>query len=89
MVLSSEGHLLLFYDFLTRWPTLLSAKRARKATLEAFFYAHNGRRATLIRGAFGVNSVQAISRSQKMPALSRPCSLTPSRWWSNYAPSSR
>ncbi|MBG6127495.1 hypothetical protein IWW33_004234 [Pseudomonas sp. BG2dil] len=34
---------LLFCDFLARWPTLLSAKRARKTTLEAFFYSHNGR----------------------------------------------
>jgi hypothetical protein len=35
----------LFCDFLTRWPTLTQVKRARPASLKAFFYAHNGRRA--------------------------------------------
>ena len=38
----------LFCDFLTRWPTLLAARRARRTTLEAFFHAHHGRRANLI-----------------------------------------
>ena len=33
----------LFCDFLTRWPTLSQAKRARKATLRAFFKTHNVR----------------------------------------------
>jgi transposase len=32
---------LVFCDFLTRWPTLKHAQRARKARLTAFFYAHN------------------------------------------------
>ena len=39
---------LLFCDFLTRWPTLIHVKRARRATLEAFFHAHNARRSDLL-----------------------------------------
>jgi transposase len=31
----------LFCDFLTRWPTLAQAKRARKNTLKTFFHEHN------------------------------------------------
>ena len=38
----------LFCDFLSRWPTLLQAKRARPASIRAFFQAHNGRRAQVI-----------------------------------------
>jgi transposase len=34
---------ILFCDFVTRWPTLIQLKRARKATLEAFFKSHNAR----------------------------------------------
>ena len=33
----------VFLDFLTRWPTLTQAKRARKATLATFFKVHNVR----------------------------------------------
>ena len=33
----------LFCDFLTRWPTLLQVKRARKNTLKSFFHEHNMR----------------------------------------------
>lgn len=33
----------LFCDFLTRWPTLLQVKRARKSTLSTFFHEHNMR----------------------------------------------
>jgi len=39
---------LLFCDFITRWPTLLQVKRARKNALEKFFHAHNMRRAHLL-----------------------------------------
>jgi transposase len=34
---------ILFCDFLSRWPTLKQVKHARKATLEAFFWAHHVR----------------------------------------------
>ena len=33
----------VFCDFLTRWPTLVQVKRARKATLTTFFKVHNVR----------------------------------------------
>jgi hypothetical protein len=33
----------MFCDILTRWPTLLQAKRARKNTLTTFFHEHNMR----------------------------------------------
>jgi len=33
----------LFCDFITRWPTLLQVKRARKNTLKTFFHEHNMR----------------------------------------------
>ncbi len=38
----------LFCDFIARWPTLLQVKRARKASLVAFFRAHNMRFPKLI-----------------------------------------
>ncbi|HSG23261.1 MAG TPA: IS110 family transposase [Azonexus sp.] len=38
----------LFFDFLTRWPTLAHAKRARVQSLKAFFNAHNSRRANVV-----------------------------------------
>ena len=38
----------VFCDFLTRWPTLKQAQRARKASLERFFYAHNVRYADVV-----------------------------------------
>ena len=39
---------LLFCDFITRWPTLVQVKRARKTTLETFFKTHNVRFNTVI-----------------------------------------
>jgi transposase len=38
-----EKGTLVFCDFLTRWPTLSHAKRARQARLTAFFHEHNVR----------------------------------------------
>jgi transposase len=34
---------LIFCDFLSRWPTLNQLKRARKATVQSFFYEHHVR----------------------------------------------
>ena len=34
---------IMFCDFVTRWPTLLQLKRARKASVEAFFKSHHAR----------------------------------------------
>jgi transposase len=39
---------LIFCDFLSRWPTLKAAPRARRATLAAFFQAHHVRAAAVI-----------------------------------------
>jgi len=39
---------ILFCDFIERWPTLSAVKKARKSTLETFFYAHNSRNKQLI-----------------------------------------
>jgi hypothetical protein len=64
---------LLFCDFLTRWPTLLSAKRARKTTLEALFYAHHGRRATLIEARLA--SIRAASALTEDAGIIEPCRL--------------
>lgn len=40
----------VFCDFLSRWPTLKQLKQARRATLQAFFYAHHVRCPKLIDG---------------------------------------
>ena len=40
---------LLFCDFISRWPTLTQVKRARRATLETFFHAHNMRFESLLQ----------------------------------------
>ena len=39
----ADSDTFVFCDFLTRWPTLLQVKRARRASLEAFFREHNVR----------------------------------------------
>ena len=39
----------VFADFLSRWPTLLAAQRARQATLIKFFHEHNVRRSDAIQ----------------------------------------
>src|SRR5690606_9230814 len=39
----------VFIEFLTRWPSLQSAKRARPETIENFFRTHNVRRADTIQ----------------------------------------
>jgi len=44
----SERNTVVFCDFLTQWPSLEKAKRARRAKLESFFKAHNVRFAQLI-----------------------------------------
>jgi transposase len=38
-----DKNTLVFCDFLSRWPTLKHAQRARKARLTAFFHEHNAR----------------------------------------------
>jgi transposase len=63
----------VFCDFLTRWPTLLAARRARRTTLEAFFHAHNGRRANLIEAR--LESIRAATPLTEDPGIVAPCRL--------------
>lgn len=51
----------LFCDFITRWPTLIQAKRARKNTLEKFFRAHNMRFAHVLE-----DRIQAIKAASPL-----------------------
>jgi hypothetical protein len=46
----------VFCDFITRWPTLFQVKRARRASLEAFFSEHNVRFPKLIEER--INSIK-------------------------------
>ena len=62
----------LFCDFLTRWPTLTQVKRARHASLKAFFHAHNGRRAALIERAPRCH--QGGHATHRRPGRHRPLS---------------
>jgi hypothetical protein len=64
---------ILFCDFLTRWPTLTQVKRARPASLKAFFYAHNGRRAHLISARLDAIKA-AIPLTEDMGVIA-PCRL--------------
>ncbi len=49
----------LFCDFLTRWPTLIQVKRARKNTLKTFFHQHNMRFAQVLEARLA--SIKAAS----------------------------
>ena len=76
---------LVFCDFVTRWPTLKQAQRARKARLQAFFHEHNVRyrhiveqRVQSIMGAsplttdesvIGPNSLMILSLAQQLRVL--------------------
>jgi hypothetical protein len=67
-----EKGTLLFCDFLAHWPTPRDAKRARKATLAAFFREHH------VRSAGRSKSVYA----RKAPRRSRRMSpSSPNRLW--------
>jgi transposase len=57
----------VFGDFLLRWPTLKQAKRARQATLEAFFRAHNVRFAKVI--AERIHAIQTAMPLTDDPAV--------------------
>jgi transposase len=51
----------LFCDFISRWPILIQAKRARKNTLEKFFRAHNMRFAHVLE-----DRIQAIKAASPL-----------------------
>lgn len=60
-------------DFLTRWPTLQAAQRARRKTLVTFFHQHNVRRADVlerrldeIRNELPLHSDDAITKPAPM-----------------------
>ena len=66
---------LVFCDFLSRWPTLKQAQRARKTTLQAFFREHNVRypqviaqRIAAIRAAMPLTEDAAIIQPQALLA---------------------
>jgi transposase len=64
---------LMFCDFLTRWPTLSHARRARAATLESFFHAHNCRRAHLVNARIeGIQSATPLTQDE---AVIRPAQM--------------
>ena len=67
---------LLFCDFLTRWPTLIQAKRARATTLRKFFGEHNmhrhdvlDRRLKSIKISVPLTLDEAIIVSYRLQAL--------------------
>ncbi len=67
---------IVFCDFVTRWPTLTHVKRARKATVEAFFKAHNVRFANVIdarlcaiKAATALTQDVAVITAHKLQAL--------------------
>jgi transposase len=64
---------ILFCDFLTRWPTLAQVKRARQASLKAFFHAHNGRRPQVIGAR--LDSIKAAVPLTDDPGVIVPCRL--------------
>jgi transposase len=63
----------IFCDFLTRWPTLAHAKRARAATLESFFHSHNCRRAYLVKAR--MESIQSSTPLTEDEAVIRPARM--------------
>jgi transposase len=63
----------LFCDFLARWPTLTQVKRARRASLQAFFYAHNGRRPHVISAR--LDAIKAATPLTDDMGVIAPCRL--------------
>lgn len=63
----------LFFDFLTRWPTLAQAKRARVETLKAFFNTHNSRRSHVVEAR--LESIKAAMPLTEDRGVIDPCRL--------------
>ena len=52
----------MFCDFITRWPALKQVKRARKASLERFFFTHHARSAEVIeKRIVAIRTAQALT----------------------------
>jgi hypothetical protein len=62
----------LFCDFLTHWPTLLTVRRARRTTLEAFFHAHKCRIRLI---AVRLESIRAATPLTEDPGIITACRL--------------
>jgi transposase len=57
-----DRNTVLFCDFLSRWPTLKHARRARRTTLESFFHEHHVRRPYLVEKRIeGIRSASALT----------------------------
>ncbi|HEX2828387.1 MAG TPA: IS110 family transposase [Burkholderiales bacterium] len=63
----------VFCDFVSRWPTLKQAQRARKARLQAFFHEHNVRYGHIVERR--VQSIMAASPLTDDPSVVGPNSL--------------
>jgi transposase len=61
---------IVFCDFLSRWPTLKQARRARKSTLQAFFREHNVRYAQVIEQR--LNAIRSAMPLTEDPAIIQP-----------------
>jgi transposase len=64
---------LVFCDFVSQWPTLKQAQRARKARLSAFFHEHNVRYPHIVEQR--VQSIKAASPLTDDASVIRPNSL--------------
>ena len=76
----------VFCDFLSRWPTLKQAQRARKTTLQVFFREHNVRypqvieqRIAAIRSAMPLTNDAAILQPQALLVSALVAQLRPVR----------
>jgi transposase len=69
-----QRHTLIFCDFLTRCPTLAHARRARTATLVAFFHAHNCRRTPLANAR--IESIRIAKPLTEDQAVIRPAQMS-------------
>jgi transposase len=63
----------LFCDFITRWPTLVQVKRARKNTLQTFFHEHNMRFAHVLEAR--VQAIKAATPLTRDEAVITPYKL--------------
>jgi len=64
---------IVFCDFISRWPTLEQIKRARQATLTAFFHDHNTSRPYLMEAR--LKAIKAAMSLTNDPGVIVPCRL--------------
>lgn len=68
-----DKHTDVFIDFVTRWPTLQAAQRARRDTLVDFFHQHNVRRRDVIEHR--LDAIKAARPLTSDPAVIEPNQL--------------